>query len=85
MNYTIGPLQMGWCCPKCGRVYSPTQEMCLYCGGNTSVQPNIPPQGFTLATSDEIKVLTTPVNVDGVANLSNCSIEGSGVDTSISK
>ena len=31
MNYTIGPLNMGWCCPNCGRVYSPTQMMCLYC------------------------------------------------------
>lgn len=24
----------GWICPKCGRVYAPNQEMCLYCGGN---------------------------------------------------
>ena len=31
MNYTIGPIPTGWCCPKCGRVYSPTQMMCLYC------------------------------------------------------
>ena len=23
----------GWICPKCGRVYAPSQEMCLYCGG----------------------------------------------------
>lgn len=22
---------MGWECPKCGRVYSPTTEMCLHC------------------------------------------------------
>lgn len=24
--------QYGWICPKCGRVYAPTQHMCLYCG-----------------------------------------------------
>lgn len=24
--------QYGWICPKCGRVYAPTQSMCLYCG-----------------------------------------------------
>lgn len=23
----------GWECPKCGRVYSPSTPMCLYCGG----------------------------------------------------
>lgn len=26
-------LNYGWVCPKCGRVYAPSQEMCLYCGG----------------------------------------------------
>ena len=29
----------GWCCPKCGRVYSPSTTMCLYCGGNNNVMP----------------------------------------------
>lgn len=24
--------QQGWVCPKCGRVYSPTTVMCMYCG-----------------------------------------------------
>ena len=23
--------QQGWICPKCGRVYSPFTQMCLYC------------------------------------------------------
>lgn len=27
-------LNYGWVCPKCGRVYAPNQEMCLYCGPN---------------------------------------------------
>ena len=31
--------QMGWICPKCGRVYSPTTNQCLFCGGAYS--PNI--------------------------------------------
>lgn len=28
--------QQGWICPKCGRVYSPFTQMCLYCGNNNS-------------------------------------------------
>lgn len=26
--------QQGWICPKCGRVYSPFTQMCLYCKPN---------------------------------------------------
>lgn len=29
----------GWECPKCGRVYSPSTSMCMYCG-NESVSVN---------------------------------------------
>lgn len=25
--------EQGWQCPLCKRIYSPRQEMCLYCGG----------------------------------------------------
>ena len=32
-------IHLGWVCPKCGRVYSPSQSMCLYCGGNMNVMP----------------------------------------------
>ena len=81
----IEPISYGWVCYKCGRVYSPTQEMCLYCDGNTSVQPHISPQDFTWNTSNETKNSITTVTLNGVSNLSNCSVEGSGVDTSISK
>lgn len=31
-------LNYGWVCPKCGRVYAPNQEMCLYCGPNEKTQ-----------------------------------------------
>ena len=80
----------GWICPKCGRVYAPTQMTCLYCGGGSilkqtdSTQPYNPGQGFTWATTNKIDNLTTTTALNGVSNLSNCIIEGSGVDTSIS-
>ena len=35
--------QQGWICPKCGRVFSPSTPMCLYCGKET-----LPPQVLTL-------------------------------------
>ena len=79
MNY-------GWLCPKCGRVYAPTQMMCLYCGGGKqtdSIQPYVPLQDLTWATTNKIENYTT-TTLNGVSNLSNCIIEGSGVDTSIS-
>lgn len=28
--------QQGWICPKCGRVYSPFTQMCLYCQPNNT-------------------------------------------------
>lgn len=28
------PKVYGWICPKCGRAYSPSTDMCLYCGDN---------------------------------------------------
>ena len=31
-DYQKKPPQQGWQCPLCGRVYSPTTTMCLYCG-----------------------------------------------------
>lgn len=75
----------GWICPKCGRVYAPTQMMCLYCGGGKqtdSTQPYIPGQGSIWATTNKTEDYTT-TTLNGVSNLSNCVIEGSGVDTSI--
>lgn len=31
-DYGRMPAQQGWQCPICGRIYSPTTIMCLYCG-----------------------------------------------------
>ena len=31
-DYEKMPAQQGWQCPICGRVYSPTTMMSLYCG-----------------------------------------------------
>ena len=82
-------LNYGWICPKCGRVYAPTQMMCLYCGGGSiskqtdSTQPYTPEQDLARATSNKIEKYTT-TTLNGVSNLSNCVIEGSEVDTSIS-
>ena len=27
-------IETGWKCPICGRVYSPSTQMCFYCGNN---------------------------------------------------
>lgn len=33
----IGPRQMGWECPKCGAVYSPTTPQCFHCRPSQTV------------------------------------------------
>jgi len=32
--YQVMSHNMGWECPKCGRVYSPTTSMCAFCAGS---------------------------------------------------
>lgn len=32
--------EIGWICPRCQRVYSPRQEMCLFCGKNSEINGN---------------------------------------------
>lgn len=43
-------INYGWVCPKCGRVYAPNQEMCLYCNGETA----------STLQSDSTGLLTNP-------------------------
>ena len=39
------PVEQGWQCPICKRVYAPSVPMCFYCGGDakitTKVEPNL--------------------------------------------
>ena len=56
----VEPLNYGWICPKCGRVYSPTTSQCLFCGGAYS--PNIVycgPNNGTKAVYDTITMSNT--------------------------
>mgnify|MGYP003405425516 CR=1 FL=1 len=32
--------EIGWICPRCQRIYSPKQEMCLFCGKNSEINGN---------------------------------------------
>ena len=32
------PVQQGWQCPRCQRVYSPTTQMCLFCQPRQTIQ-----------------------------------------------
>ena len=59
---TVEPLNYGWICPKCGRVYSPTTNQCLFCGGTYS--PNIVYCGPNNGTKDILDTIT----INGTAN-----------------
>lgn len=44
---------LGWKCPECGRVYSPTTPMCFYCGGNkTSTSTTYNSSNTTITKAD---------------------------------
>lgn len=49
IDYTFNGGNYGWICPKCGRVYSPFTQMCLYCGG---IQENNIVYGTTWQSSN---------------------------------
>ena len=56
------PLNYGWICPKCGRVYSPSTSQCPFCGGAYS--PNVVYCGLNNDTRD----LCDSVTINGTAN-----------------
>lgn len=53
--------EYGWICPKCGRVYSPSTNQCLYCGGG--YQPNIIYCGPNSGTKDPLDTIYTAKDV----------------------
>ena len=61
-------LNYGWVCPKCGRVYAPNQEMCLYCGGGSVSSPVTPPKkiqdgiSWTNGYCDNLSGVTHAIN-----------------------
>lgn len=48
--------QQGWICPKCGRVYSPFTQMCLYCKpNNTTNISNLGELSNTTAIEEKLR------------------------------
>lgn len=48
--------QQGWICPKCGRVYSPFTQMCLYCKpNNTTAISNLGDISNTTVNEEKLK------------------------------
>ena len=55
-------INYGWVCPKCGRVFAPNQEMCLYCGGENKI--TAPPISEWISTNPcEINTTKGPTNI----------------------
>ena len=47
--------QQGWICPKCGRVYSPFTQMCLYCKPNNTTVSNIGNRTNNIVSEKELR------------------------------
>lgn len=58
--------QMGWICPKCGRVYSPSTSQCLFCVGTYS--PNIVYCGPNNGTKTAYDTITISNTANGSKN-----------------
>lgn len=61
-DIAVKPSNYGWICPKCGRVYSPTTDQCLFCGGAYS--PNIVYCGPNNGTKEVLDTMTISNTVD---------------------
>ena len=59
---------IGWECPKCGRVYSQTQSMCLYCGNDTLKSPQ--------CMDDWYRTYASSTQADNILNNSNKYVIG---------
>lgn len=61
-DISVEPLNYGWICPKCGRVYSPSTNQCQFCGGACS--PNIVYCGPNNGTKGAYDTMTISNTVD---------------------
>lgn len=86
--------EQGWQCPICKRVYSPRQEMCLYCGGNDSNCAIIdkvkkPSDGISwtnnlsTSTQDWANVSSCCGAIDSTALSNKVEINGTELETAI--
>lgn len=55
---SVEPLNYGWICPKCGRVYSPSTSQCLFCGGG-----NLPNTVYCKSPQDTLNGTTITTTV----------------------
>ena len=73
-------LNYGWVCPKCGRVYAPSQEMCLYCGPYSqtdSAKPSRKQEGISWDNSYSI---TTSIGTSANSAISNTTTPSLALD-----
>lgn len=67
-------LNYGWVCPKCGRVYAPNQEMCLFCGQEEKKQ-SLTNLGDWISTNPCIvDTIKGPTNIKETNCASNSSL-----------
>ena len=35
------PIQSGWCCPRCSRIYGPSVQICVTCNAKVASKENL--------------------------------------------
>lgn len=65
-------LPKGWECPKCGRVYSPTTPMCLYCGGEQTVTATSVTGGTKTGDVEELRYCDRTICMENEYNGIEC-------------
>lgn len=80
----IEPISYGWQCPICKRVYSPRQEMCLYCGKNSISSPITSSKpihqggeisGDTINYCDDSYTSTRAINTDSIRKINGTELK----------